>query len=158
MGRNYHRKSFFLTQVWYLRWLGRTLSSKEGTGSINGCSLCEGRIGVAFVAHSTVDSMIWSRLKSSDSNSNSLSDSYSISLSCSLVNSRLSSLQTTHHPNLEVIFPGGKHSPLLSYLQKLDALIHSYNWCLHLQWLGRVVLEWQVSELWDCVRVASLEQ
>ena len=38
---------------------------------------------------------------------------------------QLSSLQMTDYPSLKVVFPGEKYLPLLSYLQKLDALIHS---------------------------------
>ena len=118
-------KSSFSPKYLYLRWLGIAFSSEEGIYSVEGCSCWKGLIGVAFVAHSTTESTIWSRLKSSDSNSNSYSDSYSGS--CSLVNPSIKFTSNVWSAKSRDYFPRWKTFTSLVMSPNLIALTHSYN-------------------------------
>ena len=103
--------------------------------------------------HSTAESTIWSRLRSSDANSNSHSELYSSPLDVHSLGLLLCSLQMFDLQNLEVVFPGGKHLQLWSYLQILVALNRSDNLLLHWLWQETVVLKWSESEILDSRRV-----
>jgi len=80
------RASFSLRYA-YLRSSGRAFKSEEEFSSVGGKSSGSRlkRVEVIFMAHSTAESTIWSKLKSSDSNLNSYLGSYSSSSSYSLV-------------------------------------------------------------------------